>query len=701
MTTPASAEIQSDPLASGSGNCDTLKDSGVGIMVGRTVAQYQFIEKLGAGGMGEIYKAQDTRLHRMVAIKVLPASRSGDPERRRRFLQEAQAASSLNHPSIITIHDVLSEGDTEFMVMEYVAGKTLNDIIPKGGLRVPQALKYALQMADALNTAHTAGIVHRDLKPANVMVTDSGGFVKVLDFGLAKLTERGPITAIGEDAETIATSAPLTVEGSIMGTVSYMSPEQAQGKRVDQRSDVFSFGAVLYEMVTGRRAFEGESSLSTLSSILRDEAKPMAEVAPDVPVQLELVIQQCLRKNPDERYQTMRDVQAALSMLKRDSDSGSLYTTRVAMPAMAGAGGGPGSLAGTPPSLAPAMSIPPASMPPPSSMNLVGKRSSATILGVLAVVLALAGGGVYWWGKKQAAEKAAALAGQTAAQQAADVAAQALAQAQQQQQQAQEAAAKAAEETLDNDGVLLLVKEKVPASLILDHIRNAKETKFDLSTNGLVTLSKAGVPGVIIEQMRNPKRAAPAAPAVASNPKPAAPVPVPIPAAAPTPVAVPIAAAPSPAPIVAPTPAPAPVVPQTVSVTIPDSTPFSISLGADLPSDADLGRQIRFVATADFKVQGSVVIAKGAAVYGEISETSKKKKLFGIGGGKLSFTLTKADGVGGHSIAVRALAAKRTDGPTQRPVEVSGRSTPKDVAATQGSEYIGYVDGNQTVSVPK
>ena len=243
-------------------------------MVGRQIQQYQLLEKLGAGGMGEIYKALDTRLNRTVAIKVLPSAKSGDPDRRRRFLQEARKLRpGLNHPSIITIHDVISEGDTEFMVMEYVQGKTLNDLIPKGGLRVPLLIKYALQMADALSTAHAAGIVHRDLKPANAMVTDSG-LVKILDFGLAKLTDRGPVPdATGDDrTRTIANVAPMTVEGSILGTVSYMSPEQAQGKKVDTRSDIFSFGAVLYEMATGVRAFEGESSLSCPSSILRDEA---------------------------------------------------------------------------------------------------------------------------------------------------------------------------------------------------------------------------------------------------------------------------------------------------------------------------------------------------------------------------------------------------------------------------------------------
>src|SRR5580700_9153434 len=226
-------------------------------MVGRTIGQYQFIERLGAGGMGEIFKAQDTRLNRFVAVKVLSTSNSGEPERRRRFIQEAQAASALNHPNIITIHDIVSASDAEFMVMEFVAGKTLVDLIPKGGLTLPLALKYAVQMTDALTVAHHAGIVHRDLKPANVMVTESG-LVKILDFGLAKLTDAGAMTPIGNDQTQTLGHAPLTVEGSIIGTVSYMSPEQAMGKKIDTRSDIFSFGLVLYEMVTGMRAFGGE-----------------------------------------------------------------------------------------------------------------------------------------------------------------------------------------------------------------------------------------------------------------------------------------------------------------------------------------------------------------------------------------------------------------------------------------------------------
>ena len=221
-------------------------------MIGRTVGHYQFVEKLGSGGMGEVYKAQDTNLGRFVAIKVLPSARAGDPEHRRRFRQEAQAASALNHPNIITIYDMVTEGDSEFIVMEYLAGRSLNDLIPAGGLRVPQALKFALQISDALSAAHAAGIVHRDLKPANIRVTDSG-LVKVLDFGLAKLTGAGVAATPDEDSPTLSAATALTVEGAIMGTVRYMSPEQAEGKKVDARSDIFSFGAVFYEMLTGRR----------------------------------------------------------------------------------------------------------------------------------------------------------------------------------------------------------------------------------------------------------------------------------------------------------------------------------------------------------------------------------------------------------------------------------------------------------------
>jgi serine/threonine protein kinase len=236
-------------------------------MIGKTLGHYRIVEKLGAGGMGVVYKARDTHLDRFVALKILPAEKVADPDRRRRFVQEAKAASALNHPHIVTIHDIDEADGVHFIAMEYVDGKTLDQHIPRHGMRLNEALKVAVQMADALAAAHEAGIVHRDLKPGNLMVTEKGQ-VKVLDFGLAKPTEKLPTGA--EDATL--TAKPDTEEGKILGTVAYMSPEQAEGKKVDARSDIFSFGSVLYEMVSGKRAFEADSKASTQGAIIHETA---------------------------------------------------------------------------------------------------------------------------------------------------------------------------------------------------------------------------------------------------------------------------------------------------------------------------------------------------------------------------------------------------------------------------------------------
>ena len=298
-------------------------------MIGRTVLQYRLIEKLGAGGMGEVYKAQHTGLNRYVAIKVLPPAMSADPETRRRFIREAQAASALNHPNIITIYDIVSDGATQFMVMEYVEGRTLLELIPAAGLRVPQAILYAMQIADALCAAHSAGIIHRDLKPANIMVT-TGGLVKLLDFGLAKQTLSDFVDG---SAQTVThLSAPMTIEGTMMGTVNYMSPEQAEGRKVDTRSDIFSFGAVLYEMLTGQPAFKGSSPLSTLSAVLRDDVTPVVNFSPDVPFELEQIVVRCLRKDPNQRVQSMGEVQQSLAALRRQLDSGVVYSRQTTPP---------------------------------------------------------------------------------------------------------------------------------------------------------------------------------------------------------------------------------------------------------------------------------------------------------------------------------------------------------------------------------
>ena len=265
-------------------------------MTGQMIGHYKILEKLGEGGMGVVYKAQDTHLDRFVAIKLLPAEKVTNPERKRRFVQEAKAASALNHPNIITIYDIASDHGCEFIAMEFVNGKTLEQWLGKG-LRLGETLKVAVQMADALAVAHAAGIIHRDLKPSNVMVTDSG-LVKVLDFGLAKLMD----IADGNEEATTRTLAmdagPSTELGAIVGTVGYMSPEQAEGKKLDGRSDIFAFGSVLYEMVTRRRAFQGETRMSTLSAILKDEPKPVSDASPAVPRELEKIISRCLRKDP-------------------------------------------------------------------------------------------------------------------------------------------------------------------------------------------------------------------------------------------------------------------------------------------------------------------------------------------------------------------------------------------------------------------
>ncbi len=292
-------------------------------MTGRRLAHYEIIEKLGEGGMGVVWRARDTHLDRDVAIKTLPAERMADPERKRRFVQEAKAASALNHPNIVTIHDISSADGVDFIVMEYIAGKTLDQLIGHRGLRLGETLKYGIQVVDALATAHRAGIIHRDLKPANVMVT-AAGLVKVMDFGLAKLTERMPL---GESAatETLAADArPRTAEGAILGTVAYMSPEQSEGREVDGRSDVFAFGSLLYEMFTGRRAFHGDSNLSTLSAILRDDPKPVGQLVPGAPRDLEKIIARSLRKDPSRRFQHMDDLRVSLEELKEESESGNL-----------------------------------------------------------------------------------------------------------------------------------------------------------------------------------------------------------------------------------------------------------------------------------------------------------------------------------------------------------------------------------------
>ena len=285
-------------------------------MIGRTISHYEITEKLGEGGMGVVYKARDSRLKRFVALKVLPPEKVTDPERKQRFVQEARSASALNHPNIVTVHDIDQSDGVDFIAMEYVEGKTLGELIGRKGLKLSEALKYAIQVADALAKAHAAGIVHRDLKPGNVMVTVEGR-VKVLDFGLAKLTEAAPVSP--ED-QTL-THRQSTELGLVVGTASYMSPEQAEGKKVDARSDIFSFGSVLYEMLTGRQAFRRDSHALTLAAILHLEPPALPEGTPG---EMERILARSLRKDPARRFQNMADLKVALEELKEESDSGKL-----------------------------------------------------------------------------------------------------------------------------------------------------------------------------------------------------------------------------------------------------------------------------------------------------------------------------------------------------------------------------------------
>lgn len=296
-------------------------------MIGKIISHYQVAEKLGEGGMGVIYKARDTHLDRFVAIKVLSAEKVSDPDRKNRFIQEAKAASALNHPGIITIYDIDQADGTNFIAMEYVPGKTLDELIPRKGMRLSLVLRYAVQITDALAKAHAAGIIHRDLKPSNIMVNDDGT-VKILDFGLAKLTEQIQRDKFDSAATVDAGDKPVTEETVIMGTIPYMSPEQAEGRAVDTRSDIFSFGSVLYEMVTGQQAFQCDTKMSTISAIITGEPDPLGA---EVPYDLQKILARCLRKDPARRFQTMADLRVALQELKEDSDSGRLEIASTAV----------------------------------------------------------------------------------------------------------------------------------------------------------------------------------------------------------------------------------------------------------------------------------------------------------------------------------------------------------------------------------
>jgi Tol biopolymer transport system component/tRNA A-37 threonylcarbamoyl transferase component Bud32 len=304
-------------VAADEADTESVAESGL-IAVGQDLGCYRIGSLLGAGGMGKVYLAKDTRLGRTVAIKVLAREKVADAERKRRFMQEARAASALNHPNIVTIYDIASDSGIDFLVMEYVEGQSLHNLISPRGLPLQEAIAYARQIVDALAAAHASGIVHRDIKPANVMVTEKG-LVKVLDFGLAKLTEAAGPASLDSTTEVMRTQRSV-----ILGTAAYMSPEQASGKRVDTRSDIFAVGVAFYEMLTGRRAFDRASVLATLGAVMYEEPAPLGTIVKAAPAELVRIVERCLRKDPDRRIQTMADLKVALEELQESTRTGAV-----------------------------------------------------------------------------------------------------------------------------------------------------------------------------------------------------------------------------------------------------------------------------------------------------------------------------------------------------------------------------------------
>src|SRR6201997_2703369 len=296
------------------------------VSTGTRLGPYEILSAIGVGGMGEVYKARDTRLDRIVAIKVLPTHLADRSELRERFEREAKTIASLNHPHICTLHDIGQQDGVDYLVMEYLEGETLAQRLQKGALPLEQVLQYAIEISDALDKAHRKGITHRDLKPGNIMLTKSG--TKLLDFGLAKLKQEVAPANV-QLSQLPTANEPLTAKGTIVGTLQYMAPEQLEGKEVAARTDIFAFGTVVYEMSTGKRAFEGKSQASLIAKILETDPPPISSLQPMTPPALDHVAKTCLAKDPDERWQTASDLKRELKWIAESGSQTGLSTDRI------------------------------------------------------------------------------------------------------------------------------------------------------------------------------------------------------------------------------------------------------------------------------------------------------------------------------------------------------------------------------------